>query len=207
MLSVALLVIAKEPLPGRAKTRLTPPCSADEAAALARASLLDTLDVIADTPAARKVLVFEGDARRWRRSGFELIRQRGTGLGERLDAAFHDVGSAALLVGMDTPQLTPRLLLDGMRALADRGTDAVLGPAHDGGYWSVGFNRRVSGAFSDVPMSSESSCARQRARLGELGLRVHEQPLLRDVDTIEDARAVASAAPHTRFARALAGMR
>ncbi len=108
---------------------------------------------------------------------------------------------------MDTPQLTPRLLLDGMRALAEDEVDAVLGPAHDGGYWSVGFSKPVSGAFADVPMSSELTWIRQRARLAELGLRVHEQPLLRDVDTIEDAHAVASGAPHTRFARALAGIR
>jgi rSAM/selenodomain-associated transferase 1 len=205
--SIALLVIAKEPLPGRVKTRLTPPCTVDEAAGLARASLLDTIDVVARTPAARRVLVFDGDARAWRRRGFELIQQRGTGLGERLAAAFDDIASPALLVGMDTPQLTPPLLLDGMRALANPGVDAVLGPTVDGGYWSVGFNTRVPGAFNGVPMSCESTWMRQRARLDELGLRVHDQPLLRDVDTIEDARAVASAAPHTRFARALAAMR
>ncbi len=62
-------------------------------------------------------------------SGFEVIPQRGDGLGERLAAAFDDVSPPALLVGMDTPQLTPRLLLDGMRALAEHGVDAVLGPA------------------------------------------------------------------------------
>jgi rSAM/selenodomain-associated transferase 1 len=207
MKSVALLVIAKEPLPGRVKTRLTPPCSADEAAGLARASLLDTIELVARTPAARRVLVFDGDARDWRRRGFELIAQRGTGLGERLAAAFEDVASPALLVGMDTPQLTPPLLLDGMRALANPDVDAVLGQTVDGGYWSVGFSTRVPGAFRGVPMSCDSTWMRQRARLDELGLRVHHQPLLRDVDTIEDARVVASAAPHTRFARALAAMR
>jgi hypothetical protein len=205
--SIALLVIAKEPLPGRAKTRLTPPCSAAQAARLAGASLLDTIDVVARTPAARKVLVFEGDARRWRRKGFELVAQRGEGLGERLAAAFEDVGSPALLVGMDTPQLTPPLLLDGMRALAKPDVDAVLGPALDGGYWSVGLRTPVLDAFKGVPMSCESTWTTQRARLSELGLRVHEQPPLRDVDTIEDARAVASEAPHTRFARAFAAIR
>lgn len=206
MKSVALLVIAKEPLPGRAKTRLTPPCSGDQAAELARASLLDTLDVVASIPASRRVLVFEGDARRWRREGFELVAQRGAGLGERLAAAFDEVEPPALLVGMDTPQVTPALLLDGMRALAAPSVDAVLGPAFDGGYWSVGFSTRVPSAFDGIPMSCESTWMRQRAWLGELGLRVHEQPRLRDVDTIEDARAVASAAPHTRFARALAAI-
>jgi rSAM/selenodomain-associated transferase 1 len=204
--SVALLVIAKEPLPGRAKTRLTPPCTASQAAALAGASLLDTLDVVERTPAARKVLVFDGDARRWCRRGFELMPQRGAGLGERLAAAFADVGGAALLVGMDTPQLTPGLLCASMRALGRPDVDAVLGPTADGGYWSVGFGSRVSGAFDDVPMSAPSTCRRQRARLHVLGLRVDEQPLLRDVDTFKDAQAVAAAAPHTRFARALAAL-
>lgn len=206
MKPVALVVIAKEPLPGRAKTRLTPPCSSEEAARLARASLLDTIDVVARTQAGRKVLVFEGNPGRWRRDGFELIAQRGTGLGERLAAAFHDVGAPALLVGMDTPQLTTRLLLDGIRALGSPDVDAVLGPALDGGYWSVGFSRSAAGAFSGVPMSNASTWRRQRMRLDELGLRVHEQPPLRDVDTIEDARAVASSAPETRFARVLAAI-
>jgi len=59
----ALLVIAKEPLPGRVKTRLSPPLSELEAAGLAEAALLDTLEVIARTPAKRKVLVFDGDSR------------------------------------------------------------------------------------------------------------------------------------------------
>jgi rSAM/selenodomain-associated transferase 1 len=203
---VALLVIAKEPLPGRAKTRLSPPCTADEAAGLARACLLDTLDVVARTPAARRVLVFEGDARRWRRDGFELIAQRGTGLGERLAAAFADIAPPALLVGMDTPQVTPSLLLEGMIALTRPGVDAVLGPALDGGYWSVGFSRRAPGAFAGVPMSKESTCVAQRARLEDLGFLVHEQPRLRDIDTIEDARALAVQAPHTRFARAFAAI-
>lgn len=205
--SVALLVIAKEPLPGQVKTRLTPPCTPGQAAELARASLRDTLDVVARTPAARRVLVFEGDKRTWRPSAFELVGQRGSGLGERLAAAFADVGTPALLVGMDTPQLTPRLLLDAMRALEEPDVDAVLAPTLDGGYWSVGFSADVPGAFEQVPMSSRSTCARQRQRFGELGLRVHEPPALRDVDTIDDARAVAGVAPHTRFARAFAALR
>ncbi len=204
--SVALLVIAKEPLPGRAKTRLTPPCSPDEAAGLAEAALLDTIEAVAATPVSRKILVFDGDGRRWKRHGLELMPQRGDGLGARLAAAFADVGSPALLVGMDTPQLTASLLLDAIRALATPGVDAVLGPAVDGGYWSVGFSATVPNAFHGVPMSSGDTCARQRARLSALGLRVHDQPRLRDVDTIEDARVVADEAPHTRFARALAAI-
>jgi hypothetical protein len=203
---VALIVIAKEPVPGRAKTRLSPPCSPTQAATLARAALLDTLDVVAQTSAERKVLVFDGDPRHFRRDGLEVIAQRGAGLGERLAAAFEDVAGPALLVGMDTPQLTPRLLIDGMSALSTPTVDAVLGRATDGGYWSIGLKRHGASAFASVPMSRSTTWRRQRARLHELGLRVHEQPALRDVDTIADARAVARQAPRSRFASTLAAL-
>jgi hypothetical protein len=205
--SVALLVIAKEPLPGRAKTRLTPPCTPAQAAQLAEAALRDTLDAVERTPAARKVLIFEGDPARWRRHGLEIIAQRGNGLAERLAAAFEDVNEPALLVGMDTPQLTPELLQDGIDALREPLIDAVLGPSLDGGYWSIGLTAPRRSVFAGVPMSSHSTCIRQRTRLHQLGLRVHEQPLLRDVDTIEDARAVASEHPGSRFAHTLAAIR
>ncbi len=206
--SVALLVIAKEPVPGRVKTRLTPPLLAAEAARLARAALEDTLDVVRRTPVRRRVLVLDGDPAPWRRSGLEVIPQRGDGLGERLSAAFADVGQPAVLVGMDTPQLTERLLGNAVRTLAAGDADAVLGRARDGGYWLVGFGRDgPDGAFAGVPMSDPRTWCRQRARLAELGMSVREQPPLRDVDTIADARAVARLAPRSRFAatmRALA---
>jgi rSAM/selenodomain-associated transferase 1 len=203
---VALMVIAKEPLPGRAKTRLSPPCSPAQAAVLAEAALRDTLEVVARTPAPRKVLVFDGDPVRFRRDGLEVIGQRGSDLAERLAAAFEDVASPALLIGMDTPQVTPRLLSSGMRALSTPAVDAVIGPAADGGYWSIGLKRRRASAFAGVPMSNATTCTKQRARLRELGLRVHDQPRLRDVDTIEDARAVAAEAGGTRFAAALSAI-
>ncbi len=203
---VALLVIAKAPLPGRAKTRLCPPCSAEQAASLAEAALLDTLDVVARTPASRRVLVFDGNPDPWRPEGFDVIAQRGDGLAQRLAAAFEDIPGPALLVGMDTPQLTERLLLDGIRALSNPGVDAVLGPALDGGYWSVGLKRPRREVFANVPMSDPATCAAQRRQLEWLGLRVHEQSPMRDVDTIEDARAVAGHAPDSRFASALAAI-
>ena len=105
---------------------------------------------------------------------------------------------------MDTPQLSQELLLDGIDALSQPAVDAVLGPALDGGYWSIGLNRPVPGAFAGVPMSVARTCQAQRARLRQLGLRLHEQRPLRDVDTIDDARAVATQAPRSRFAAAMA---
>jgi len=207
MENTALVVIAKQPVPGRAKTRLTPPCTPEQAATLAGAALRDTLDAVSRTPAARRLLVFEGDARSWRPDGFEVIAQRGGELGERLQAAFDDVDQPALLIGMDTPQVTPERLTAAMRALADESADSVIGPTLDGGYWCVGFKERIAGAFTGVPMSATDTYVHQRRRLNELGVRVVTQPQLRDVDTIEDARAVADLAPDTRFARALEALR
>jgi rSAM/selenodomain-associated transferase 1 len=207
---VALLVIAKAPLPGRAKTRLCPPCTPEQAAALAEASLLDTLHALGRTPTHRRVIVFDGDGDgdgsrwRWRPAGFELIPQRGDGLAERLAAAFEDVGGPALLVGMDTPQLTARHLAAGIAALRRPDVDAVLGPAPDGGYWSIGLKRPNWAVFAGIEMSVETTCAQQRARIEQLGLRLDETTPLRDIDTIEDARAVARAAPRSRFARTFA---
>lgn len=103
-----LLVIAKEPLPGRVKTRLTPPYTPQEAAALAEAALTDTLHALLRTPARRRVLVLDGSPGAWLPSGYEVAPQAAGGLDERIAAAFGlcDDGPA-LLVGMDTPQLTP----------------------------------------------------------------------------------------------------
>jgi rSAM/selenodomain-associated transferase 1 len=203
----SLIVIAKPPLPGRAKTRLTPPLTPVQAARLAEAALLDTLDVVRATPCERRVLVFDGGkSAGWRPDGFEVIAQRGVGLAARLAAAFADVGGPALLVGMDTPQLTPALLSAGMRRLMRPDVDAVLGPAADGGYWSIGLRQPCAEVFAGVPMSEPTTCAAQRARLADLGLAVSGQPVLRDVDTFDDALAVARSAPRSRFAAAVAGL-
>jgi uncharacterized protein len=201
--SPALIVIAKAPVPGRVKTRLTPPCTPEQAAALAEAALQDTLAAArAATRAGRRVLVLDGEPGAWA-EGFEVLPQRGAGLEERLAAAFADVGEAAFLVGMDTPQLTPELLDLGLGALAD-GAPASFGAALDGGYWGIGLRAPDPAVFAGVPMSTDDTGAVQLTRLRELGLDpVHLPPLL-DVDTIADARLVAAEAPRSRFAAELA---
>ena len=80
----------------------------------------------------------------------------------------------------------------------------MLGPALDGGYWTIGLRDPDSAVFDDVPMSSDRTCTAQRQRLDELGLRVSTLPWLRDVDTIGDAHAVARECPQSAFAAALA---
>ena len=201
----ALLVIAKAPVAGRVKTRLCPPCTPGQAARLARAALEDTL-AAADgvRSCGRRVLVLDGAPGPWLPPGWEVVAQRGDGLAARLAAAFACAGGPALLVGMDTPQVTAARLDAGLAALAR--TDAVLGPAPDGGYWAIGLRAPAAAVFDGVPMSVAGTGAAQRRRLDALGLRTALLAPLRDVDTIADARAVAAAAPEGRFAAELAAL-
>jgi rSAM/selenodomain-associated transferase 1 len=203
-LQPALIVLAKAPRPGRSKTRLCPPCTPLEAAALARAALVDTLQAARATSAGRHLVVLDGPVGDWLPSGFEVVVQRGDGLDQRLAHAFTVAAGPALLIGMDTPQVTARDLGDALGRLAARGAEAVLGPAPDGGYWAIGLRVPDPRVFLGVPMSTADTCRAQRARLRALGLGVGLLPALRDVDRIADARAVAALAPAGRFARALA---
>lgn len=200
---LTLIVLAKSPRPGRVKTRLCPPCSPDEAAALAEAALTDTLRAVAATPADRKVLALDGPVGPWLPAGFELSTQCTGGLDERLAHACDAATGPLLLVGMDTPQLAPRLLATCGRALAAPGVDAVLGLSHDGGWWAIGLQAADPRVFLGVPTSTPGTGATQLARLRELELVTTLLPMLRDVDTIVDALAVAAEAPGSRFTAAL----
>lgn len=199
---VQVLVLAKEPVAGRVKTRLSPPFTPQGAADVAAAALEDTLDVVRAVPATRRVLVLDGD---YDASGFELQPQRGGAMPERLAAAFDDCDPdlPALLIGMDTPQLSPALLAAALSALQDAG--AVLGLASDGGWWALGLQAPDGRLLADVPTSRDDTGARQLARLRAAGLDPVLLPELRDVDTVADARAVAALAPTGRFAAAVAG--
>ncbi|MFI7503627.1 DUF2064 domain-containing protein [Streptomyces sp. NPDC049687] len=197
-----LLVIAKEPRPGLVKTRLTPPFTPEEAAVLAEAALTDTLRAVAAAPARRRVLVLDGDTGPWLPPGFDVVPQCAGGLDERLAAAFADCDGPALLIGMDTPQVTPHLL-----AVDLDGYGACFGPAEDGGFWALGLADPDPGLLRGVPMSTPTTGAVQRDRLIAAGLRVRDLPPLRDVDTFADAEAVAAAAPHGCFAAELARLR
>ncbi|MEU8890201.1 TIGR04282 family arsenosugar biosynthesis glycosyltransferase [Streptomyces sp. NPDC048442] len=195
---LTLLVIAKEPLPGRVKTRLTPPFTASDAARLAEASLADTLQAVRDTPAGRRVLVLDGNPGPWLPSGFEVRAQCAGGLDARLADAFAGCTGPALLIGMDTPQVTPQLLSQGSEFTR---TDAWFGPADDGGFWALGLAEPDPELLRGVPMSVPHTGEVQRRRLSEAGLGVRDLPVLRDVDTAADARAVAAMIPGSRFGR------
>ncbi|MET8986311.1 TIGR04282 family arsenosugar biosynthesis glycosyltransferase [Nonomuraea wenchangensis] len=200
-----LLVIAKEPVPGRVKTRLTPPFSPEQAAVLAEAALRDSLRAVAATPAAQRVLALDGLPGSWLPPGLVVIPQRGAGLDERLAAAFSDAHrlrpGPVVLIGMDTPQVTPALLEEAGAALTEH--DAVYGPAADGGFWLLGLRRPDPALLLGVPMSRPDTGKLQLDRLERAGLSVRLLPELTDVDTAADAATVAGQAPGSCFAAAL----
>ena len=199
-----LIVLAKEPRPGRVKTRLCPPCTSEQAAAIAEAALADTLQAAMASGADRVVVALDGAPGPWCPSGVEIVDQGGGDLGQRLDRAWSHARGPALQIGMDTPQLRA-VDLDDALALLARST-AVLGPATDGGWWGLGLHRPRAGAFDGVPMSTEGTGAAQRDRLRSLGLDPVPLPELADVDHWATALDVAAAAPDGRFADIVAAV-
>lgn len=192
-----ITIIAKAPIPGRVKTRLCPPCSPEQAAEIAVAALADTFDAL-DTVRDRingvpvdRCLLLDGEPEAWMPSRYARVSQRGNGLGERLRNGFTDLGAGAI-VGMDTPHVAHLLdrALDWLAADTD-----VLGPAEDGGYWMIGLCGGaldvLDDVFRDIPMSSPSTGDAQLRRLRQLGRAVELLPSARDLDTIDDLRAVA----------------
>jgi glycosyltransferase A (GT-A) superfamily protein (DUF2064 family) len=202
--TTSIAVLTKEPLPGRSKTRLSPPFTLAEAAALAEDMLRDTLDAVNGSCSRRKVLVLEGNPGRWVPDGFEVISQRGIDQAARIASAFADLNGPAVLIGMDTPQITSQLLDEAIAELWRPGTDAVLGPASDGGWWLAGLRKPDPAAFREVPMSKPDTAAHQRRRFDSLGLRWREVRALTDVDDWPSAVAAAAAAPSSRFAQLFA---
>ncbi|EME63711.1 TIGR04282 family arsenosugar biosynthesis glycosyltransferase [Amycolatopsis decaplanina] len=214
-MTFCLLIVAKAPVPGFAKTRLCPPATPEQAAEIAAASLLDTLEAALLTPEARVVVALTGDlGKATRRTEIatalrktEVIAQRGEGFDIRLVNAHADAprpGESVLQIGMDTPQVTPALLTEA----ANRPEDSVLGPAEDGGWWALGLKDPLHAkALAGVPMSRDDTGRQTLRALADIGLRPGTLPTLSDVDTVADARRVAAAVPHGRFARAVAEVR
>lgn len=201
-----VIVMAKEPKPGRVKTRLCPPCSPEQAAHLAEAAIADTLDAALASGADEVVMALDGAPGPWCPPGVRVIAQDDGPFDRRLAAAWGTVGGPAVQIGMDTPQVTADDLDGAMAALDGPGIDAVLGTAPDGGWWIIGLRASDPRVFTGVPMSCHDTGLRQRTRLGDLGLTVATLAELNDVDSIDDAVAVSTLAPNTRFARSFASM-
>jgi uncharacterized protein len=212
----ALLVMAKSPVPGQAKTRLSPALTPDISSDIAAAALLDTLNAMRETPARARFVALAGDLSQSRHAveiagalaGFVVFRQRGNGFGERLAHAHLHVADACdasvLQIGMDTPQIDAALLVESAQLISS--SHAVLGYAADGGWWTLGLPQGaakvVAADLASVAMSQPTTGADTEAILVRAGLNVAHARPLRDVDTFADLVAVTRLCPQdSRFRR------
>jgi uncharacterized protein len=208
-----VLVITKAPVPGRSKTRLSPPCTPEQAAGIAAAAVGDTLDAVRAAQVGARVVALDGAPGDLDLDGFRVVPQADGDLGTRLAAAFADAMTdgpvPTLLIGMDTPQVTPGLLVRcaGMLESSPAGS-AVLGTAPDGGWWALGLHSAEPAAMlATVPMSRDDTAVRTRRALEAAGLTVLDLPALADIDHFPDAMAVAAECPpHSRTSRVVASV-
>jgi rSAM/selenodomain-associated transferase 1 len=205
----ALVVIAKEPVPGVVKTRLAATLGADSAARVAAAMLADTLAGMAQVDAEPWLCFTPPEARpRMARlaPGVGLLAQVEGDLGDRLAGCFAallgDGADQVVIVGADTPQV-PRATYQAAFGLLDR-IDVVLGPAQDGGYYLVGAKAALPELFVGVPMGTDAVLQVTMQRAIRRRLRVGTVPTLRDLDRLEDLQAALAAGelracPRTRL--------
>jgi glycosyltransferase A (GT-A) superfamily protein (DUF2064 family) len=216
--SAAVVVLAKAPVPGVAKTRLGRTVGDAAAADLAAAALLDTLDACcAVFPPGRRVVALAGElgpacrSRQLRAAlaGWQVTGQQPGSLGERILGALWEThgltGGPVVLLGMDTPHLEPRVLTDVVATVMTTGRP-VLGPALDGGWWVLATaDPAQAKGIAAVAMSRADTFAATWHAVCRAAGPPATAPVMRDVDTADDAAWVASEAPRTRFARAWAG--
>ena len=187
----ALTVMAKAPRAGRVKTRLSPPLTLEQTAALNVCFLRDTTENLAAVPGAAGLISYtpQGDEALFDGllpETFGLVLQRGGDFGERLHAAAQDVlgigyGSVCL-IDSDSPTVSAAAYVQAVEALARPGDRVVLGPSHDGGYYLIGLKQAHAAPFERISWSTGSVCAETIERCEEAGLEVVLLPTWYDVD-------------------------
>lgn len=190
----AVIIMVKAPRAGSVKTRLTPPLSEMDAAALAACFAQDTVNgasrvtsevIIAYAPAdGREMLeAFLPDGLRW-------LEQRGEDLGERLEAvaaqAFATGFGPLVFIGADSPTLPSQFIATAIDSLAAAESDIALGPTEDGGFYLVGLRQNTHGLFRNIAWSTSQAYAHASRNAARLGLRLLELPPWYDVDTPAD---------------------
>ncbi|GAC66570.1 TIGR04282 family arsenosugar biosynthesis glycosyltransferase [Gordonia soli] len=203
-MSAGILIVAKAPVPGRAKTRLIPRFGALGAAHLAAAAFLDTLRAARAVREASVVVActgrlsdgVRGDELSAELAGCRVIAQRGDDFGTRLANAHRDAVElgvdTVLQVGMDTPQVGADEMAAGVERLAAPGVDAVLAPACDGGWWALGLHDGVgSELLPSIRMSQADTASETEGALRASGLRVAHLGAHTDVDVPDDVDRVA----------------
>jgi rSAM/selenodomain-associated transferase 1 len=185
---VAIAILAKAPTPGLAKTRLIPALGR-EGAALLQARLIARALATACAASTGPVTLWAAPepadfGELVQKFPIEVTRQADGDLGARMHAAFA-ARCPAIVIGSDCPALTPEHL----RSAADdlrNGTAALVIPAEDGGYVLIALRRPEPGLFADMPWGTAKVMEETRRRAAALGIALHEQAALWDVDLPED---------------------
>jgi glycosyltransferase A (GT-A) superfamily protein (DUF2064 family) len=198
----ALVIVAKEAIPGKVKTRLHPPLSLVQAAELAAASIQDTLDAVKNLPASRRILLFDGVVPPAHSEEYEIVHQSEGGLDERIATLFDSLNERVILIGMDTPQVSAHILAPVFYEWGSN-TDAWFGKAYDGGFWALGLENPDGSLVRGVPMSRDDTGDLQLSRLLEAGLEVGFLPELTDVDNMDSALEVSGLIPESLFSSVL----
>jgi uncharacterized protein len=189
-----LVVFAKEPVVGKVKTRLCPPCTLEMAAVLYQAFVGDTLRLCQRVVCEQRVLAWSADEYpRWlnERAGedWELVDQGPGDLGDRMDriTRLYSSDGPVVLIGSDSPTVPPGHIAQAFDSLTDH--DVVLGPSVDGGYWLVGVHKPVSGMFSGIDWSTERVFSQTAVKLNEAAANWTQVPEWYDIDEIATLRA------------------
>lgn len=186
--------MTKAPRAGRVKTRLTPPLTGEEAAALNICFLRDTAAVIASVAGrgrASGIGVYtpvgaEDAYQEILPLDFELVPQRGDAFGERLTLATEDLlgmgFDSVCLIDSDSPTVPEQAYVEAVEALAQPGDRIVLGPSDDGGYYLIGLKKVHRAVFEGIDWSTERVLEQTIARATEAGVPVHLLSTWYDVD-------------------------
>jgi rSAM/selenodomain-associated transferase 1 len=205
---VALAVMAKLPAAGEVKTRLCPPLTPAEAAALARCFLLDRLEQLGEVSDGDALVAFapkerDVEMRGLVPTGVRLVPQEGADLGARLDRVLTDLLAegygGAVAVDADSPTLPTAYLRRACAVLRDAAVDVVVGPCEDGGYYLIGLRAPAPALFADMPWSTAMVTEETLARARRLGLRLAILPSWFDVDRGEDLARLRAPAPPEAF--------
>ena len=187
----ALAVMAKAPRPGRVKTRLSPPLSLEQTAALNICFLRDTTANLATVPGAAGLISYTpaGDEALFEGllpETFGLVLQRGDGFGERLFCAAKDILAigygAVCLIDSDSPTVPREAFTAAVHALAKPGDRVVLGPSHDGGYYLIGVKAAHAAPFDRIAWSTPTVFEETLERCLAAGLEVVTLPTWYDID-------------------------
>jgi rSAM/selenodomain-associated transferase 1 len=208
----ALVIMAKAPLAGQVKTRLLPALSAEQAARLAKALLVDQLNHVRQMESADLYLAFAPEEARLLMEQlapplFGLFPQQGAELGARMQAVFERLFRAGyrniVLIGSDLAAVPLRFFDQAYRFLESRQRRVVLGPSRDGGYYLIGLNQPTPELFSEVSWSHDGVLTQTRAKLDRLKIAYELLPSWFDVDTPDDVRALRAALDSASLAEAM----